>query len=207
MQEFLEKKDDPALEAYRKKLMEDDRTSSQTSSYTNPVGNDMSKEDGTQKIEEFISKQNRVRQRVSLKQRLIDSINAKLKVQVGSNSIYIWKSRRFEEMFFLHVPRFLFLGISCYIIYRISLKQAQADRWKSGVKSLRQEEVSKQIDEISKVIGSTKNTFEPLKNVQYDKSYSGDQYHYSYEREEKDLQEQLFKMYESIEEEEEELED
>ncbi len=40
-----------------------------------------------------------------------------------------------------------------------------------------------------------------MKNVQYDKSYSGDQYHYSYEGEEKDLQEKLFKIYEEIEEE------
>ena len=54
------------------------------------------------------------------------------------------------------------------------------------------------------MIDSTRNTFEPLKNVQYDRKYSGDQYHYSYEREEKDLQEKLFKMYEELEEEEEE---
>jgi hypothetical protein len=56
---------------------------------------------------------------------------------VGPNSIYIWKSRRFEEFIYLHVPRFLFLTLSCYIIYRINVKQLEARRWKEGVKSHR----------------------------------------------------------------------
>ncbi len=75
----------------------------------------------------------------------------------------------------MHVPRFCFLGFSCYVIYRISLKQQQARKWKEGVKSHRQEEISKQIDQISKVIGVGQvNTFEPMKKVELDKKYSGD---------------------------------
>jgi hypothetical protein len=55
----------------------------------------------------------------------------------------------------MHVPRMLFLGASCYVIYRITLKQAEAKRWKEGVTSHRQEDITKQIDEISKIIGTT----------------------------------------------------
>ena len=129
-------------------------------------------------------------------------MESRFKIQVGPNSIYIWRSRRFEELIYLHIPRFLFLAGSCYLIYRISLKQQEGRRWKEGVKSHRQEEISKQLEEISKVIGANqKNTFEPLKNVEYDRSYSGDQFKYSYEQEEKDLQEKLFKLYEQLEEE------
>jgi len=46
------------------------------------------------------------------------------------------------------------------------LKQRQAKRWKEGVKSHRQEDISKQIDEISRVLGANQpNQFEPMKNV------------------------------------------
>lgn len=44
-----------------------------------------------------------------------------------------------------------------------------------GVKSHRQEDIAKQLDEISKVIGVNEpNQFEPLKKVEFDKNYSGD---------------------------------
>ena len=112
-----------------------------------------------------------------LRQRLKDSIGSKLKVQVGKNSIYVWRSRAFEEIAYLHLPRFLFLGFSCYVIYRINVRQQQTKQWRMGVKSHRQEEISKQLDEISKVIGAHEpNQFEPLKKVEFDKSYSGDQF-------------------------------
>jgi hypothetical protein len=54
----------------------------------------------------------------------------------------------------MHIPRMVFLMASCYVIYRINLKQREARRWKEGVKSHRQEDISKQIDEISRVIGA-----------------------------------------------------
>ena len=51
------------------------------------------------------------------------------------------------------------------------------------------------------------NQFEPLKKVEFDKSYSGDQFEYLYQREEKELQDKLFKMYEEMEEEQAEEDD
>ena len=44
----------------------------------------------------------------------------------------------------------------------------------------------------------TENIFEPGKQVQYDKQYAGDQMTYSYQKEERELQEKLFKMYEEM---------
>jgi hypothetical protein len=152
-------------------------------------------------LEAYLAKQRRLKARVPLKKQLIDAMSSRLKITVGDNSIYVWKSRRFEELIYMHLPRMFFLGASCYVIYRINLKQQEAKRWKEGVKSHRQEDISKQIGEISRIIGTTQNQFEPNKNVQYDRSYSGDQYKYSYEATEKDLQEKLFKIYEEMEEE------
>ena len=43
-------------------------------------------------------------------------------IETGRKSVYLWRSRVFEEMAFMYVPRFIFLTGSCYFIYRISLK-------------------------------------------------------------------------------------
>ena len=40
--------------------------------------------------------------------------------------------------------------------------------------------------------------------MEYDPSYTGDQFVYEYQKEEKDLQEQLFEMYDELDDEEEE---
>ena len=60
------------------------------------------------------------------------------------------------------------------------------------------------MDEIEKVLNKSQNTFEPGKNVEFDKSYSGDQFEYQYQQEEKALQDELFAMYDQIENENEE---
>ena len=44
------------------------------------------------------------------------------------------------------------------------------------------------------------NTFEPGKQVEYDPNYTGDQLNYLYQKEEKDLQDKLFQIYEEINE-------
>jgi hypothetical protein len=53
-------------------------------------------------------------------------MSSRFKIQVGDNSIYLWKSRRFEELIYMHMPRMFFLCASCYVIYRINLKQQEA---------------------------------------------------------------------------------
>ena len=124
---------------------------------------------------------------------------------MGRHSIYVWKSRAFEEMIYMHIPRFMFLAASCYVIYQINLRQQRNKQWRHGVQSNRQQEITKQIDEIAAVIGVNEpNQFEPLKKVEYDKSYSGDQFQYQYQLEEKELQDKLFKMYDELQDEEEE---
>ena len=45
------------------------------------------------------------------------------------------------------------------------------------------------------------NNFEPGKQVQYDPSYTGDQFNYLHQKEERDLQDKLFELYEEIDEE------
>ena len=44
------------------------------------------------------------------------------------------------------------------------------------------------------------NTFEPGKQVEFDPKYAGDQHSYLYQKEEKDLQDKLFQIYEEINE-------
>jgi len=43
-------------------------------------------------------------------------------IQSGSKSIYIWRSRVFEEISYMYIPRFFFLCTSCFVIYQISLR-------------------------------------------------------------------------------------
>ena len=50
----------------------------------------------------------------------------KFKVKVGDKSIYVWHSRKFEELAYMNIPRALFLVGSIFIIYQITLRQQQA---------------------------------------------------------------------------------
>lgn len=50
------------------------------------------------------------------------------------------------------------------------------------VRSHRQEAIDEQLREIEKVLGRDQNQFEPGKNIEYDKSYAGDQFEYSYQQ-------------------------
>ena len=100
----------------------------------------------------------------------------------------------------MHIPRFIFLAGSIYTIYTISLKQRQSQNWRNGVISHRQEEIRDQLSQIEQVIRPTENIFEPGKQVEFDPKYTGDQVSYRYEREERDLQNKLFQLYEDISE-------
>ena len=55
---------------------------------------------------------------------------------------------------------------------------------------------------MEQVLRPRDNTFEPGKRVEYDPSYTGDQLSYLYEKEEKELQDKLFQIYEDLSEEE-----
>ena len=96
------------------------------------------------------------------------------------------------------LPRFLFLSGAAYTIYMINYNQRQNAKWKNYVTSHRQEEINAQFAQIEKVLRPTENTFEPGKQVALDNTYTGDQYHYRYQREEKDLQDKLFQIYEEV---------
>ena len=55
------------------------------------------------------------------------------------------------------------------------------------VKSHRQEKIDTQLEEIESVLNKQENIFEPGKQVELDKSYTGDQFEYQFQKEEKDL--------------------
>ena len=74
----------------------------------------------------------------------------------------------------------------------------------TSVRSHRQEAIDEQLKEIEKVLGREQNQFEPGKQIEYDKSYAGDQYEYLYQKEEKELQDQLFEAYDKVVERDEE---
>ena len=64
----------------------------------------------------------------------------------------------------------------------------EAHKWKRGVRSERQESVSKQIEEIGNVIGAYQsNQFDPNKTPTFDKNYKDDALPYLYQKEEKEL--------------------
>ena len=98
----------------------------------------------------------------------------------------------------MYVPRFLFFTTSCWMIYQISLKQRQNKKQMATVRSHRQEAIDEQLMEIEKVLNKEQNQFEPGKQIDYDKSYAGDQFQYLYQNEEKDLQDELFKAYDEV---------
>lgn len=180
--EFL-KKDNPNLEALKKKYFDNNQGANpQDVSYIPPT------EESQQKLEEYVAFKRSTQQTVPLRTRFRNFITGKFKVEVGQRSIYIWRSRKFEEVAYLHLPRFAFLSFSCYLIYRIKLKQMESQRWKAGVRSERQEAVEKQIAEISTVIGAYQgNQFDPNKTPTFDKNYKDDALPYLYQKEEKEL--------------------
>ena len=53
------------------------------------------------------------------------------------------------------------------------------------------------------VLKPNENTFTPYKNVEFDKNFKGE-VEYLYQKEEQNLQEELFKMYEEMEDEKDE---
>ena len=95
-------------------------------------------------------------------------------IKVGSKSIYFWHSLQFTELFQMHLPRLIFLSVAIYSIYYIKLRQTRAAQWKAYVTSHRQEDIDKQFKQIEDVLQPHNNIFEPGKQVEYDKSYTGD---------------------------------
>ena len=69
------------------------------------------------------------------------------------------------------------------------------------VRSHRQEAIDSQLSDIEKVLNHSENIFEPGKKIEFDKSFSGDQFKYQYQLEEKELQRQLFEAYDQLVEE------
>ena len=76
-------------------------------------------------------------------------------LRIGSKSVYIWHSRRFEEILYMHVPRLLFLSLSIYTIYYINLRQRQREKWKNGVISHRQEAIKQYAIDVAKILNTS----------------------------------------------------
>ena len=108
-------------------------------------------------------------------------------INIGPKSVYLWHSRKFEEFAYMILPRFLYLTGAAYIIYTINYNQRQNAKWKNYVTSHRQEAVSSQYEQIEAVLQPQVNQFEPGKQVQFDKNYTGDNLNYRYMKEEQEL--------------------
>ena len=89
---------------------------------------------------------------VPIRQRMQTAFDNLFLLRIGSKSVYIWHSRRFEEILYMHVPRLLFLSLSIYTIYYINLRQRQREKWKHGVISHRQEAIKQQYSQMESIL-------------------------------------------------------
>ena len=87
----------------------------------------------------------------------------------------------------MYIPRFMFLAFSCYCIFNITYRQKKDAKMLHSVRSHRQEAIDEQILDIEKVLNRSENQFTPGKNIEYDKTYSGDTYEYLYQQEEAEM--------------------
>ena len=74
-------------------------------------------------VESYIEKQARKKQMLSWRQQLSQKFDNFFLIKIGQKSVYFWHSRAFEEILFMHVPRFLFLAGAIFTIYSISLRK------------------------------------------------------------------------------------
>ena len=74
-------------------------------------------------IERYMRLRREEQNRLTWRERWDAFKKQKLTVQHKGQSIYIWRSRMFEEVMFMYLPRFLFVLGSSYVIYQINLAQ------------------------------------------------------------------------------------
>ena len=60
--------------------------------------------------------------RPNYRQRFTTFLDEWFRVHVDGRSVYVWHARRLQEVVFMHIPRFLFLGGSIYAIYQLNLR-------------------------------------------------------------------------------------
>ena len=63
-------------------------------------------------------------------------------ISIQGKSVYVWHSKRLQEVLLMHVPRFLFLTGSIWTIYCMKVQMAQTSKKKVSVISHRQEAVN-----------------------------------------------------------------
>ena len=102
-------------------------------------------------------------------------------ISIEGKSVYVWHSKRLQEVLLMHVPRFLFLTGSIWTIYCMKVQMAQTSKKKVSVISHRQEAVNSQLRQIEEMLRPDENTFEPGKKVSIDSNYEGDRMKYAYE--------------------------
>ena len=75
-------------------------------------------------IERYIERKRRLNiPRPSAMMKAREMFNEMFRIKIDGKSVFIWHSRRFEEIAYMHVPRFLFLSGSIWVIYQINLRQ------------------------------------------------------------------------------------
>ena len=76
----------------------------------------------TDELDRYIDIVKRKQQRPSYKDRWRKWVDTQFKVQSGRKSIYLWRSRPFEEVMYMYFPRFAFILGSSYLIHLIMLR-------------------------------------------------------------------------------------
>ena len=99
-----------------------------------------------QDLDRYIDINKQKQAREPLRLRVQKWFDERFLIETGKKSVYLWRSRAFEEIAFMYVPRFLFLTGSAYFIYRITLKQHENMRVRSTVRSHRQEQIDQQLE-------------------------------------------------------------
>ena len=84
-------------------------------------------------------------------------------IKIDGKTVKVWHSRKFNEVIFLHIPRFIFLTGGIYSIYIINVRQAKEAQRKGFSVSHRQESLNNQLTQIENVLQPALNIFEPGK--------------------------------------------
>jgi len=177
IEEFLDKKDDDAT----KKLK---------------AGETLKMDEGTS-VDEYAKEQKQQKIYIPLMDRAKTYIEKRFQITMKNGNIKVWKNRKFDEFLFIQVPRFLFLVYTCFICYKIHKKYEETKVSKSFVRSQRQEALDTQLKQINKVLGQ-ENTFDPSKKTVTNTGLGNANPSYLHEKEEQELQDQLFKLYDVL---------
>ncbi|CAI2379345.1 unnamed protein product [Moneuplotes crassus] len=163
--EFLKKPDKEKTESLKQRYQRKKNLKSRIFPTTSDLKYDH------EKISKYIEYEQSQGGRNTIKQKIQDAFYRRFYTKVRGRMRPFYYSRQFQETAFMHFPRLCFLLFTCYIIHKMQLSQEKEQKNKRFARSYRQEDVDKQLTQINKIIGANENTFEPGKNVEFNREY------------------------------------